>query len=66
VGAVHREEYMVKHQPGTSNLAYTSGNLQMHTDLPYYDYKPGVSKSNKAVFKVHCIGNILYWQINCT
>jgi hypothetical protein len=62
VWAVRREEYMVRHQPGTSNLAYTSGNLQMHTDLPYYDYKPGVSKSRKAVFKVNCIDNTLYWQ----
>ncbi|XP_069693592.1 gamma-butyrobetaine dioxygenase-like [Periplaneta americana] len=37
------EEYMVKHQPGTSNIAYTSGNLQIHTDLPYYHYKPGLN-----------------------
>jgi gamma-butyrobetaine dioxygenase len=49
---------MVKHQPGTSNLAYTSGNLQMHTDLPYYDYKPGVSKSREVVFKANFTGNI--------
>ncbi|XP_023707783.1 gamma-butyrobetaine dioxygenase isoform X2 [Cryptotermes secundus] len=52
VGFIRRtqygEEYMVKHQPGTSNLAYTSGNLQMHTDLPYYDYKPGINM-------LHCL-----------
>jgi gamma-butyrobetaine dioxygenase len=57
--AVQREEYMVKHQPGTSNLAYTSGNLQIHTDLPYYNYKPGVSKSGEVAFKVNSTGNII-------
>jgi hypothetical protein len=57
---VYREEYMVKHQPETNNLAYTPGNLQMHTDMPYYHHKPGVSK-DRVVFKVSCTSNsILY------
>ncbi|XP_052865566.1 gamma-butyrobetaine dioxygenase-like [Anopheles cruzii] len=35
------EEFIVKAKEGTSNVAYLSTPLQMHTDLPYYDYKPG-------------------------
>ncbi|XP_055550549.1 gamma-butyrobetaine dioxygenase-like [Wyeomyia smithii] len=35
------EEYMIKAKEGTSNVAYLSAPLQMHTDLPYYDYLPG-------------------------
>lgn len=35
------EEFIVKSKEGTSNVAYLSTPLQMHTDLPYYDYKPG-------------------------
>lgn len=31
----------MKAKEGTSNVAYLSTPLQMHTDLPYYDYKPG-------------------------
>ncbi|KAJ9583014.1 hypothetical protein L9F63_022630, partial [Diploptera punctata] len=42
------EEFMVKNQPGTTNIAYTAGNLQMHTDLPYYHYKPGINM-------LHCL-----------
>lgn len=30
-------------KPDTSNVAYLSTPLQMHTDLPYYGYKPGVN-----------------------
>ena len=26
-----------------NNLAYTSGHLPLHSDLPYWDYIPGVS-----------------------
>lgn len=26
-----------------TNVAYLNGNLQLHTDLPYYDYVPGVT-----------------------
>ena len=38
-----RETFEVIAKPGTSNVAYLSGPLQLHTDLPYYEYKPGVS-----------------------
>uniref|UniRef100_A0A1B6E3F2 Gamma-butyrobetaine dioxygenase n=1 Tax=Clastoptera arizonana TaxID=38151 RepID=A0A1B6E3F2_9HEMI len=38
----------VKAKPGTSNVAYLSGPLQLHTDLPYYEYKPGV-------LMLHCL-----------
>jgi hypothetical protein len=62
---IHREEFMVKHQPGTSNMAYTSGNLQMHTDLPYYHHKPGVSKTISAVFKESSTDSIFYTEIKC-
>ncbi|KAG5681261.1 hypothetical protein PVAND_010712 [Polypedilum vanderplanki] len=37
------EEFMVKAKDNTSNVAYLSSNLQMHTDLPYYEYVPGVN-----------------------
>lgn len=42
------EEFTVKAKENTSNVAYLSSPLQMHTDLPYYDYKPGVNL-------LHCI-----------
>lgn len=60
VGFIRRthygEEFMVKAKEGTSNVAYLSSPLQMHTDLPYYQHVPGVnllhclvqSKSNGA------------------
>lgn len=35
------EEFIVKSKEDTTNVAYLSTPLQMHTDLPYYDYKPG-------------------------
>uniref|UniRef100_A0A1Y1LF55 TauD/TfdA-like domain-containing protein n=1 Tax=Photinus pyralis TaxID=7054 RepID=A0A1Y1LF55_PHOPY len=38
----YEEEFKIKHIPGTSNVAYLSDALQLHTDLPYYDYVPGV------------------------
>lgn len=37
------ETFDVIAKPGTSNVAYLSGPLQLHTDLPYYEYKPGVN-----------------------
>lgn len=47
VGFIRRthygEEFMVKAKEGTSNVAYLSAPLQMHTDLPYYHYAPGVN-----------------------
>lgn len=33
----------MKAKEGTSNVAYLSAPLQLHTDLPYYEYKPGVN-----------------------
>lgn len=50
------EEFIVKAKEDTSNVAYLSAPLQIHTDLPYYDFAPGVnllhclvqSKSNGA------------------
>lgn len=47
VGFIRRthygEEFMVKAKEGTSNVAYLSAPLQMHTDLPYYHFAPGVN-----------------------
>lgn len=37
------EEFIVRAKDQTSNVAYLSTPLQMHTDLPYYEYKPGVN-----------------------
>ncbi|XP_059621745.1 gamma-butyrobetaine dioxygenase [Phlebotomus argentipes] len=37
------EEFIVTHKPDTTNRAYLSSELQLHTDLPYYEYKPGVN-----------------------
>lgn len=37
------EEFEVKAKDDTANVAYLSDNLQMHTDLPYYDYVPGIN-----------------------
>lgn len=42
------EEFFVRAKDGTSNVAYLSTPLQIHTDLPYYEYKPGVNL-------LHCI-----------
>lgn len=38
----YSEDYYIKNKPGTQNVAYLSSALQLHTDLPYYDYTPGV------------------------
>ena len=32
----------VRSKPDANNLAYTGASLGLHTDLPYYDYTPGV------------------------
>lgn len=37
------EEFIVRAKEGTNNVAYLSAPLQIHTDLPYYEYKPGVN-----------------------
>lgn len=36
-------KFVVQSVPNTSNVAYLSSKLQMHTDLPYYEYCPGVN-----------------------
>lgn len=42
------EEYSVRADPRATNYSYTANPLQFHTDLPYYEYKPGVTV-------LHCI-----------
>lgn len=42
------EDFTVKVKSDPSNVAYLSGPLQLHTDLPYYEHKPGVQF-------IHCI-----------
>lgn len=37
------EEFVVQNKDDTHNVAYLSQNLQMHTDLPYYNYRPGTN-----------------------
>ncbi|XP_046399888.1 gamma-butyrobetaine dioxygenase-like isoform X3 [Ischnura elegans] len=37
------ELFSVRAKNEPSNVAYTSEKLQIHTDLPYYEYKPGVN-----------------------
>ncbi|XP_066265539.1 gamma-butyrobetaine dioxygenase-like [Branchiostoma lanceolatum] len=42
------KEFVVKSKPNPSNVAYTSAKLGLHTDLPQYNYAPGVQM-------LHCI-----------
>ncbi|CAG0902822.1 unnamed protein product [Darwinula stevensoni] len=42
------EEFSVIAKPNPSNVAYDAGPLQLHADLPYYQYKPGAEL-------LHCI-----------
>lgn len=37
------DEFILKTKDGATNYAYVGTTLQMHTDLPYYDYKPGTN-----------------------
>ncbi|XP_055841667.1 gamma-butyrobetaine dioxygenase [Episyrphus balteatus] len=37
------EEFIVQSKPGAKNYAYLSHPLPLHTDLPYYEYKPSVN-----------------------
>lgn len=37
------EDYQITHKEDTVNVAYLSSLLQMHCDLPYYEYIPGVT-----------------------
>nr|XP_016925230.1 gamma-butyrobetaine dioxygenase [Drosophila suzukii] len=47
VGFIRRttygEEFVVQAKPGAQNFAYLSLPLPLHTDLPYYEYKPSVN-----------------------
>lgn len=47
VGFIRRttygEEFIVQAKPGAQNYAYLSLPLPLHTDLPYYEYKPSVN-----------------------
>ncbi|XP_075977607.1 gamma-butyrobetaine dioxygenase-like [Anticarsia gemmatalis] len=36
-------KFVVQHVQNTSNVAYLSSTLQLHTDLPYYEYCPGTN-----------------------
>ena len=38
-----RHNFIVEAKIDPNNLAYTTGRLALHTDLPFYDYPPGVS-----------------------
>lgn len=49
------EEFSVKSKMEPSNVAYTGQALQLHTDLPYYEYKPGVSHFLSQTKQQHII-----------
>lgn len=37
-------EFLIRNRVSDiTNVAYLNGNLQLHTDLPYYDFVPGVT-----------------------
>ncbi|PAA86188.1 hypothetical protein BOX15_Mlig002226g1, partial [Macrostomum lignano] len=40
--------FRVESKPGPSNLAYTTGRLGFHTDLPYFEHQPDIQL-------LHCI-----------
>ena len=40
---INSEEFIVQSKPGAKNFAYLSDPLPLHTDLPYYEYKPGIN-----------------------
>lgn len=42
------QTYAVRANPNAKNYSYTSNPLQFHTDLPFYEYPPGVTI-------LHCI-----------
>ncbi|KAH8407433.1 hypothetical protein KR222_001183, partial [Zaprionus bogoriensis] len=37
------EEWSVRAQPGARNYAYLAAPLPLHTDMPYFEYKPGLT-----------------------
>ena len=41
-GLLFSEQFSVQAKANAANVAYTSEYLQLHTDLPYNEYKPGV------------------------
>lgn len=38
----HSKIFIVAAKEDATNAAYLSTGLQLHTDLPYYEYKPSV------------------------
>ncbi|CAG0894643.1 unnamed protein product [Cyprideis torosa] len=63
IGFIRRTHYGevfdVQAKPDPSNVAYTSGKLQLHLDLPYYHYKPGVSVTEDSKARTNSEGNII-------
>lgn len=45
--SLFREDYEITAKPNARNAAYVPRVLQLHTDLPYYDFVPGVCKFSK-------------------
>ena len=37
------DEFVLKFKEGAYNFSYVGSALQLHSDLPYYDYKPGTN-----------------------
>ncbi|XP_064543284.1 gamma-butyrobetaine dioxygenase [Drosophila montana] len=37
------DEWSVRAQPGASNYAYLAAPLPLHTDMPYFEYKPSIT-----------------------
>ena len=46
---IYREDFSVASKANASNFAYTRSFLQLHTDLPYYEYMPGVRTKRLSV-----------------
>lgn len=42
------KQFTIRADPNAQNVAFTAKSLQFHTDLPYYEYLPGVNL-------LHCI-----------
>lgn len=50
-----REDYEITAKPNARNAAYVPRVLQLHTDLPYYDFVPGVCSSIKKRNVLLCL-----------
>lgn len=37
------DDFVIKAKPTTSTFAYTTAALQLHTDIPYYEYMPCIN-----------------------